>query len=67
VLYQLEKDAFPEQLNSRCMSFMNIYNTAKETEEQRLLMAKFTPSFYKNIWQYTALHELGVEYNWKDK
>ena len=67
VLYQLEKDAFPEQLNSRCMSFMNIYNTAKETEEQRLLMARFTPSFYKNIWQYTALHELGVEYNWKDK
>ena len=48
-------------------SFMNIYNTAKETEEQRLLMARFTPSFYKNIWQYTALHELGVEYNWKDK
>ena len=57
VLYKLDNDSFPKKLNIKCLE----YNLATDYK-QHLLMSKYTPSFYKKDWQYTALQELGIKY-----
>lgn len=64
VLYQLDKESSPEKLNERCARFADIYGLSHYTVEQRLTMSKYTPSFHVEPWKYTAMEELGVEYNW---
>lgn len=64
VLYQLDKEFSPEKLNERCARFADIYGLSHDTVEQRLTMSKYTPSFHVEPWKYTAMEELGVEYNW---
>jgi len=51
-------------VNQRVMSF----NGWRDTEEERLqkvLMAKYTPNFYKELWKYEGLEILGAEYDWR--
>jgi hypothetical protein len=63
VFYQLDASDFIE-VNQRVMSF----NGWRDTEEERLqkvLMAKYTPNFDQELWKYSGLEILGVEYNWR--
>lgn len=52
VFYRLHKEAFPERLNCRCGEFHGLYNydSNQETEEQRLIMARYTPSFHQKLY-----------------
>lgn len=61
VLYKLDNDSFPKKLNIKCLE----YNLATDYK-QHLLMSKYTPSFYKKDWQYTALQELGIKYKLRE-
>ena len=45
--------------------FMDIYGQNPDSIEQRLEMAKFTPSFYSNYWKYAALKVLEIKYDWR--
>lgn len=58
------KRFIPESVKFQMHKF---YNNAKEKKEDKHIMVKYTLSFYQNIWQYTTLHKLGIEYKWKDK
>lgn len=35
------------------------------TEKDRILMARYTPNFDKEIWKYHAGEILGFEFNWR--
>lgn len=69
VFYRLHKEAFPERLNCRCGEFLGLYNydSNQETEEQRLIMARYTPSFHQKLLQYVVLDEIGAEYKWRGR
>ena len=44
---------------------MDIYGQNPNSIEQRLEMAKFTPSFYRKYWEYAALKVLEIKYDWR--
>ena len=62
-------NALSERLNCRCGEFLCLYNydSNQETEEQRLIMARYTPSFHQKLLQYVVLDELGAEYKWRGR
>ena len=62
-------NALLERLNCRCGEFHSLYNydSNQETEEQRLIMARYTPSFHQKLLQYVVLDELGAEYKWRGR
>jgi hypothetical protein len=63
VFYQLDASDFIE-VNQRVMSF-NGWRDTEEDKQQKVLMAKYTPNFDQELWKYSGLEILGVEYNWR--
>jgi len=64
VLFQLDwSDDI--SLRQRCWDFQGCYPGGL-SDEDKCVMAKYTPNFDKEIWKYHGLEILGVEeYNWR--
>ena len=60
VFYQIaqtETELVPEQLVGR--------HTMFGFSSEELLMSRYTPSFNQEIWKYSGLEVLGIEYEWR--
>ena len=51
-------------LKQRCCPFQCLY-PGEISQENMIVMAKYTPNFDQEIWKYHGLEILGVEYNWR--
>lgn len=61
VFYKLNEDEEkPTDLWSRCLAFDPWYHGIPE--EERLLLAKYTPNFDKDLWQYYARDILKIKF-----
>ena len=66
VFYQLDWNAEPRPVADLCRRFQPCFPCPEEAEEEdRLVMAKYTPNFDREIWKYHVLETLGVEFNWR--
>ena len=66
VFYQVEKGSEGDLVDRHSARFTDIWGQCKDPIEHRLEMAKYTPSFYENYWEYAALKSLEIEYDWRD-
>lgn len=64
VFYQLDWNEEPWKIVELCDRFQP-WRPSDETEEDRLMMAKYTPNFDQEIWKYYANDVLGIEFNWR--
>ncbi|MDE6352702.1 MAG: hypothetical protein K2K88_06160, partial [Muribaculaceae bacterium] len=66
VFYQLDWNDCPIKITDLCNDFQPWYYDEEEiSKEDKLLMAKYTPNFDKEIWKYHANEILGIEFNWR--
>ena len=63
VFYQLQEDDFL-RVNQRTTRF-NGWRDSKEDTQNKVLMAKFTPNFKQDFWEYKMLDVLGAEFDWR--
>ena len=63
VFYQLQEDDFLK-VNQRTTRF-NGWRDSKEDIQNKVLMAKFTPNFKQDFWEYKMLDVLGAEFDWR--
>ena len=64
VFFQLDWSEYPVlTVKERTMQF-NGWRDTTEEHNQKVLMARFTPNFDQEEWNYSALDTLGVEYHW---
>ena len=63
VFYQLAEDDFLK-VNQRTTRFNGWYDS-KEDRQNKVLMAKFTPNFKQDFWEYKMLDVLGAEFDWR--
>lgn len=63
VFYQLNTNDFIN-VNQRTFAF-NGWRDTEEDRQRKFLMAKYTPSFYQELWEYETLEILGVDYDWE--
>lgn len=64
VFYQLDWNEEPQKIADLCYRFQP-WRPDEVKEEDRLVMAKYTPNFDKEIWKYHALEMLNAEFNWR--
>lgn len=64
VFYQLDWNDEPQKIADLCYRFQP-WRPDGNKEEDRIVMAKFTPNFDKEIWKYYGLNMLGTEFNWR--
>lgn len=64
VFYQLDWNDEPHKIADLCYRFQPWRPDGLE-EEDRIVMAKYTPNFDREIWQYHANEILGIEFNWR--
>ena len=66
VFYQLDWNDCPIKITDLCYDFQPWYYDEDDiSKEDKLLMAKYTPNFDKEIWKYHANEILGIEFNWR--
>ena len=65
VFYSLQPEDDGNLVNSKSFEFTDIYGTNPDPIEQRLEMARLTPSFKEQDWKYGVLNILEIEYNWR--
>ena len=65
VFYQVEKGSEGDLVDQLSARFTDIWGRCKDPIEHRLEMAKYTPSFHENYWEYAALKVLEIEYGWR--
>ena len=64
VFFQLDKTEKSKTIWERSLCF----NGPRDTPEQhasKVLMARYTPNFYKEEWKYEGLKILGAEFHWE--
>lgn len=64
VFYQLDWNDEPKTIAELCYRFQPWCPDGVE-EKDRILMAKYTPNFDKEIWKYQAGEIFGIEFNWR--
>lgn len=64
VFYQLDWNDEPKTIAELCYRFQP-WRPDGIKEEDRIMMAKYTPNFDKEIWKYHAAEILGIEFNWR--
>lgn len=66
VFYQLKEDVFltVNQRTAGGAGFTGQRDT-KEDKQQKVLMAKFTPNFAQDFWEYQMLEMMGAEFSWR--
>lgn len=61
VFYQLDWEESPITVAQRCMYFQDVYCKNGFNNEDREVLAKYTPNFDKELWKYHANKILGIE------
>lgn len=64
VFYQLDWNDEPKTIAELCCRFQPLHPDGVE-EKDRILIARYTPNFDKEIWKYEAGEILGFEFNWR--
>lgn len=65
VFYQIDWNDELIPITTRCFKFQDIYGQGL-SKEDKLIMARYTPNFDKEVWKYHALEIIGcAEYNWR--
>lgn len=64
VFYQLDRCGVPQKIAELCGRFQP-WHTDDVQDKTRVLMAKYTPNFDKEVWKYHANEILGIEFNWR--
>ena len=64
VFYQLDWCEKPQLITDLCCRFQP-WRPDSVKDEDRIVMAKYTPNFDQEIWKYHANELLGIEFNWK--
>lgn len=64
VFYQLDWNNEPQRIADLCRRFQPCYPD-NVSDEDRKVMAKYTPNFDKEIWEYHANEILGIESIWR--
>lgn len=64
VFYQLDWNDEPQKIANLCCRFQPWYPDGIK-DEDRAVMAKYTPNFDQEIWKYYANDKLGIEFNWR--
>ncbi len=65
IFYQLDNCEEPEPIWEKALSFNN-NRWSKEDYEHHLVMARYTPNYYQEVWQYLGYEILGIdEFDWK--
>ena len=65
VFYMLQHGDEGDLVGKKSAEFMDIYGQNPDSEERRLEMAQYTPSFHEKYWEYAALKVLEIEYDWR--
>lgn len=65
VFYQLDWDEKPIEVELRCNTFQDIYNSSGLKMKDKEVLAKYTPNFDKDLWKYHAREIIGAEFNLK--
>ena len=65
VFYMLKPNDDGNMVDEKSAEFTDIYGQNPNPIEHRLEMAKYTPSFHENYWEYAALKVLEIEYGWR--
>ena len=65
VFFQLDWSDDPMTIQEFAIKFNNPKDTDQEHSD-KVLMAKFTPSFEKDIWAYKGFEILGKHYQWRE-
>ena len=65
VFYMLDHNDDGDLVGEKSAEFTDIYGQNPEPIEHRLEMARFTPCFHENYWEYTAMKVLEIEYDWR--
>lgn len=63
VFYQLDRNDYPRTIPELCYRFQPWRGDALSDDDRRVL-AKYTPNFDKQVWKYHAIEILGMESNW---
>lgn len=64
VFYQLDWNEESQTIAELCYRFQPWCPDGIK-EEDRIVMAKYTPNFDQEIWKYHAYEILGIEFNWR--
>ncbi len=64
VFYQLDWNGGWQTISDLCFRFQPWYGSDVK-EENRIVMAKYTPNFDKEIWKYYDNEIFGIEFNWR--
>lgn len=64
VFYMLDWNERPTTIMQRCLSFQGI-SSKKLKQEDKEVLARYTPNFDKKLWKYHANKSLGIEFNTK--
>lgn len=62
--FQLDWNFEMEDMNNKIFEFNNWHDT-QEDHEEKVLMSRYTPCFYKEIWKYRGFEILEIEYDWR--
>lgn len=64
VFYQLSWNDEPRTIAELCGRFQPWYHDDL-TDEDRKVLAKYTPNFDQDIWKYHAAEQIGIESHWR--
>lgn len=65
IFYQFDHCEEPEPIWNKALTFNNTL-LSEEDLHNRLVMARYTPNFYKEVWKYLGYEILGIdEFDWK--
>ena len=60
IFYQLDHCEEPEPIWNKALTFNNTL-LSEEDLHNRLVMARYTPNFYKEVWKYLGYEILGID------
>ena len=65
IFYQLDNSEVPEPIWEKALTFNN-KRWSKEEYDHHLVMARYTPNYYQEVWKYLGYEILGIEeFDWK--
>lgn len=64
VFYQLDWNEEPKTIAELCYRFQP-WRPDGIKDEDRMVMARYTPNFDQELWKYHACEILGIEFNWR--
>ena len=66
VFFMLDRNDDGDLVDQLSRRFTDVMGQSPYSLPQRLNMAQYTPSFYKDVWKYESMRVLEIEYNWRE-